>query len=91
MPSATIKDKNYYIVKNKTINTGENFKNKFAQIIKSSKNDELLEFASDMIGVPDLIAKELSYRHYNSEYVDKKTSRFSYYNVLDTYILLKLN
>ena len=91
LPSATIKDKNYYIVKNKTINTGENFKNKFAQIMKSSKNDELLEFASDMIGVPDLIAKELSYRHYNSEYVDKKSSKFSYYNVLDTYILLKLN
>lgn len=90
LPEANSIDKNYYVVKNKTISISENFKNKFAQIMNNSKADELLEFSTDKIGVPDEISNELSYRYYNSEYVDINSSRFSYYNVLNTYILLKL-
>ena len=80
----------YYIVKNKVINSTDVFQYKFTEIVNNSKNDELLEFSTDVINVPDKISTELSYRHYNSEYVDKNSSRFSYYNVLNTYVLLKL-
>ena len=81
---------NYYVVKNKVISSIDVFQNKFAEVLNNSKNDELLEFSTDVMNVPDKISTELSYRHYNSEYVDKNSSRFSYYNVLNTYILLKL-
>lgn len=90
LPESISTEMNYYVIKNKMISESENFSNKFAEIINNSKNDELLEFSTNVASVPDKISQELSYRYYNSEYVDKNSSRFSYYNVLNTYILLKL-
>lgn len=90
LPKCSSNEKNYYIVKNKFINNSDLFKNKFAEVVNNSKTEELLEFSSNAINVPDKISEELSYRYYNSEYVDRNSSRFSYYNVLNTYILLKL-
>jgi hypothetical protein len=90
LPKCESTEMYYYIVKNKVINSTDVFQYKFTEILNNSKNDELLEFSTDVINVPDKISTELSYRHYNSEYVDKNSSRFSYYNVLNTYVLLKL-
>lgn len=90
LPSCNVTNNNYYVIKNKVISSNEIFQNKFAEVLNNSKNDELLEFSTDVINVPDKISEELSYRHFNSEYVDKNSSMFSYYNVLNTYILLKL-
>ena len=90
LPFADSMDKNYYILNNKVISKTEIFNDKFTEILNNNDNQELLEFSTDEIGVPEKIAKSLSYKNYDSGYVDKNSSKFSYYNVLNTYILLKL-
>jgi len=91
LPDAKGTELGYYTAKGKNISSNENFSAKFNSILSSNENQELLEFSTDVINVPDKISNELSYKHYNCEYVDKKSSRFSYYNVLNTYILLKMS
>ena len=89
LPNSISMDKNYYNVKDKTISNNEDFNNKFSYILNKNDNNELLEFSTDITGVPDKLANTLSYTNYDSGYVDKNSSKFSYYNVLNTYILLK--
>lgn len=90
-PKAEKTDKNYYYVAKKVIEKSDNFSDKFSDILSKNDNGDLLEFLCEDSGVPDKIANSLSYRHYDSGYVDKNSSKFSYYNVLNTYILLKLS
>lgn len=90
LPESTVTNMNYYAIKDKIINNTDIFQEKFAGILNNSKSEDVLEFSTNVTNVPNKISEELSYRHYNSEYVDKNSSKFSYYNVLNTYILLKI-
>lgn len=89
LPIAANEEQNYYLKKGKIINEDENFSEKFTKLIQENKG-EIFEFRCDINNVPDKISNALSYKNYNSGYVDKKSSKFSYYNVLNSYVLLKL-
>ena len=80
---------NYYIKKGKYIASGENFVSKLKKILDENENDNLIEFAVDskVNSVPDKMVYVFQDDEYE-KYVDKNASRFNYYNVLNTYILL---
>ena len=90
IPKATSNDMNYYIKLGKNISSKDAFNDKFGSLLKNNDNELLLEFSTDYTDVPNKISSALSNKFYNSEYVDKNTSKFSYYNILNTYVLLKM-
>lgn len=59
------------------------------KILDENENDNLIEFAVDskVNSVPDKMVYVFQDDEYE-KYVDKNASRFNYYNVLNTYILL---
>lgn len=90
LPVSESMEQNYFTRKEKRIEENDSFDTKFGTILKGNENEELLEFATNMKDVPSKIASALSYKYYNSEYVDPNSSKFSYYNVLNTYVLLRI-
>jgi hypothetical protein len=90
LPTANETESNYFIVNNKNIQKLDDFNEKFENILTNNKNEDLLEFSTEYVDVPNKISNVLSHNYYDSEYIDKNSSKFSYYNVLNTYILLKL-
>ena len=89
LPHANSDKYNYYIKKGKYIASGENFVSKLKKILDENENDNLIEFAVDskLNSVPDKMVYVFQDDEYE-KYVDKNASRFNYYNVLNTYILL---
>ena len=89
LPHANSDKYNYYIKKGKYITSGENFVSKLKKILDENENDNLIEFAVDskVNSVPDKMVYVFQDDEYE-KYVDKNASRFNYYNVLNTYILL---
>ena len=89
LPHANSDKYNYYIKKGKYIASGENFVSKLKKILDENENDNLIEFAVDskVNSVPDKMVYVFQDDEYE-KYVDKNASRFNYYNVLNTYILL---
>ena len=89
LPHANSDKYNYYIKKGKYIASGENFVSKLKKILDENENDNLIEFAVDskVNSVPDKMVYVFQDDKYE-KYVDKNASRFNYYNVLNTYILL---
>lgn len=92
LPEASATEYNYYLKTDKYISLTDNFSYKLKNILKSNQNSRLAEFAADprMSTVPEKMSYVLQDSNY-SEYVNKALNRFNYYNVLNTYILLKNN
>ena len=92
LPEANASEYNYYLKTDKYINTTDNFTYKLKSILKNNKNASLVEFATDprLSTVPEKMSYVLQDSNY-SEYVNKALNRFNYYNVLNSYILLKNN
>ena len=92
LPVANSTDNNYYIKTGKYINISDSFSFKLKEILKNNDNNNLVEFAVDkrMSAVPEKMSYVLQDSNY-SEYTNRNLNRFNYYNVLNTYIILKNN
>ena len=92
LPVANSTDNNYYIKTGKYINISDSFSFKLKEILKNNDNNNLVEFAVDkrMSAVPEKMSYVLQDSNY-SEYTNRNLIRFNYYNVLNTYIILKNN
>lgn len=92
LPEASATEYNYYLKTDKYISLTDNFSYKLKNILKNNQNSRLAEFAADprLSTVPEKMSYVLQDSNY-SEYVNKALNRFNYYNVLNTYILLKNN
>ena len=92
LPEANVSEYNYYLKTDKYISLTDNFSLKLKNILKNNKNSSLTEFSTDprLSTVPEKMSYVLQDSNY-SEYVNKALNRFNYYNVLNTYILLKNN
>ena len=92
LPEASATEYNYYLKTDKYISLTDNFSYKLKNILKNNQNSRLAEFAADprLSTVPEKISYVLQDSNY-SEYVNKALNRFNYYNVLNSYIILKNN
>lgn len=90
IPEANSDEYNYYVKEGKIIDTSANFNTKFENILKSNDNDTLVEFkvGDGVTSVSEKIVRRLSQRDY-LEYIDTSKNTIQYYNVLDTYIIMK--
>ncbi len=89
IPIANKEDYTYYVYLDKTITGSDNFSNKLKQILDSNENQKLIEFrVNGFDSVPDKIIDVLRKGRYN-EYLQSNSTKFVYYNVLDTYIILR--
>lgn len=89
IPVANKEDYAYYTYLDKTITGSDNFSNKLKQILDSNENQKLIEFrVSGFDSVPDKIIDVLRKGRY-TEYLQSNSTKFVYYNVLDTYIILR--
>ena len=79
---------NYYIYMDKDISSTDIFSSRLKEIIRNNRNDMLLEFYVDNnINVPEKLVDVL--RELNDRrYIDPNLGKMSYYNVLNTYIVL---
>lgn len=92
LPEASATEYNYYLKTDKYISLTDNFSYKLKNILKNNQNSRLAEFAADprLSTVPEKMSYVLQDSNY-SEYVNKALNRFNYYNVLNSYIILKNN
>ena len=92
LPEASATEYNYYLKTDKYISLTDNFSYKLKNILKNNQNSRLAEFAADprLSTVPEKISYVLQDSNYR-EYVNKALNRFNYYNVLNSYIILKNN
>ena len=89
IPIANKEDYTYYVYLDKTITGSDNFSNKLKQILDNNENQKLIEFrVNGFDSVPDKIIDVLRKGRYN-EYLQSNSTKFVYYNVLDTYIILR--
>ena len=89
IPVANKEDYAYYTYLDKTITGSDNFSNKLKQILDSNENQKLIEFrVNGFDSVPDKIIDVLRKGRY-TEYLQSNSTKFVYYNVLDTYIILR--
>lgn len=89
IPIANKEDYTYYVYLDKTITGSDNFSNKLKQILDSNENQKLIEFrVNGFDSVPDKIIDVLRKGRY-TEYLQSNSTKFVYYNVLDTYIILR--
>ena len=78
---------NYYIHTKKYIKTGDNFKKELSNIISMNQNEYILEFyTEDMKNASKNIYETLLLTN-KDEYL--KNNQFIYYNILNTYIIVK--
>ena len=89
IPIANKENYTYYVYLDKTITGSDNFSNKLKQILDSNENQKLIEFrVNGFDSVPDKIIDVLRKGRY-TEYLQSNSTKFVYYNVLDTYIILR--
>lgn len=89
IPIANKENCTYYVYLDKTITGSDNFSNKLKQILDSNENQKLIEFrVNGFDSVPDKIIDVLRKGRY-TEYLQSNSTKFVYYNVLDTYIILR--
>lgn len=89
LPEAKSQEYNYYYIMNKSITDEKNFSSKFENIIQNNVNEKLLEIKVEgMNNVPNKMINTLKTYKY-PEYLSRNDVKFNYYNVLNTYILLK--
>lgn len=89
LPKAASNENNYYIRMNKYINSVNDFNSTLKSILDNNQNAKLVEFkVEDISDVPDKTVKVLRSGDY-TEYLEKSATKFVYYNILDTYIILK--
>src|SRR5574344_660638 len=92
IPIANSTDYNYYIKMGKYIDVTDNFSAKLKNILKNNDNQYLVEFATDsrMNSVPEKMVYIFTENQY-SNYTNKNSNKFNYYNILNTYIIFKNN
>ncbi len=90
VPEAKSEKYNYYEVSQKTISASKNFSTQLEDILDSNENEVLVEFRVEktISEIPEKIVKRLSRRDYK-EYLDLQKNTMQYYNILDTYVILK--
>lgn len=87
IPKCTSDEYNYYKYKDKHITSEDDFNNKLVKLLKNNEDPNLLEFkVTGISGVPEKIVNTLSKNRYN-EYIS--SNRITYYNILDTYSIIK--
>lgn len=92
IPNAVSTKYNYYIKMEKYISNSDNFSIKFKKILDNNKDENLVEFAVDLNvrAIPDKMVYVFQDDKY-SKYIDENQNKFNYYNILNTYIVLKNN
>lgn len=91
LPQANSSKYNYYIYKNLYIKNIDDFNLKLQDIIKTNKNNKILEFAVEQ-GILDVPNKMISsmQKNKNTEYLTENLTKVSYYNILNSYIVKKV-
>ena len=80
---------NYYEYTGKNIVSGDNFANKLKEIISKNSDENLVEYkVNGFDNVPEKTIDVLRKNKF-TDYLETKSTKFIYYNVLDTYIVLK--
>ena len=89
IPEATDTKYNYYVYTNKNLNKDDDFSAKLKEIIEKNGDEKLVEFkVSGTDDVPEKIIEVLRKNKFTN-YLESQSTKFVYYNVLDTYIILK--
>lgn len=87
LPISNNEEYNYYIKKNKVLKFEDVFMKKFKSLLDNNENQYLLEFSSsDVDDVPEQMVKFLSRNQY-TDYISN--NKITYYNILNTYVLMK--
>lgn len=90
IPKAEDTKYNYYIITQNYIYGVNNFDMKLEEIVENQKNSPILEFASDnFTNIPDRMSKILYDINFNGYGNAVGTVSINYYNVLNTYIVVK--
>ena len=80
---------NFYEYTGKNIVSGDNFANKLKEIISKNSDENLVEYkVNGFDNVPEKTIDVLRKNKF-TDYLETKSTKFIYYNVLDTYIVLK--
>lgn len=89
IPESTSTKYNFYEYTGKNIVSGDNFANKLKEIISKNSDENLLEYkVNGFDNVPEKTIDVLRKNKF-TDYLETKSTKFIYYNVLDTYIVLK--
>lgn len=89
LPQAMSLNDNYFYRNNKVIKNVDNFNVKFDQIFKSSDTTRVFEvWCENIANVPDKIISALRSMP-NNGFLNRNDTKFSYYKVLDSYVLTK--
>ena len=89
IPESTSTKYNFYEYTGKNIVNGDNFANKLKEIISKNSDEKLVEYkVNGFDNVPEKTIEVLRKNKF-TDYLETKSTKFIYYNVLDTYIVLK--
>ncbi len=89
IPEAISTKYNFYEYTGKNIVNGDNFANKLKEIISKNSDEKLVEYkVNGFDNVPEKTIEVLRKNKF-TDYLETKSTKFIYYNVLDTYIVLK--
>lgn len=89
IPKANSNKYNYYVNTNSHISSVNDFTAKLKEIVKNQESSGILEFSTDKFtNVPDKMSKVLYDINFNNIVKNKKI-KLDYYNILNTYILIK--
>lgn len=89
IPESTSTKYNFYEYTGKNIVNGDNFANKLKEIISKNSDENLVEYkVNGFDNVPEKTIDVLRKNKF-TDYLETKSTKFIYYNVLDTYIVLK--
>ena len=89
IPESTSTKYNFYEYTGKNIVSGDNFANKLKEIISKNSDENLVEYkVNGFDNVPEKTIDVLRKNKF-TDYLETKSTKFIYYNVLDTYIVLK--
>ncbi len=89
IPEANDTKYNFYNYTGKSITKDDNFANKLKEIVEKNTDKRLVEYK--VSGVDDVPGKTIDVLRKNkfTNYLEAKSTKFVYYNILDTYIILK--
>ncbi|MDD3304300.1 MAG: hypothetical protein PHP54_05220 [Clostridia bacterium] len=89
LPKATATTNNYYVKTGSFIDNANSFDTILKKVLDNNKNTKLLEFkTSNISDIPDKTIRVLKNGNYTN-YLEKNSTKFVYYNILDTYIVFK--